>query len=238
MTAVDLVRLGTVEYGDAFAWQRERASAVRAGGAREALALLQHPPVYTLGARGRRDGLLLAPAAFEARGAALVESDRGGDVTFHGPGQLVAYPILNVRARGLGAADYVRALEAVASATLEAVGVRGERVGGRPGVWVDGAKVCAVGVRIREGVSTHGIALNVDVDLEWFDAIVPCGLADARVTSLAQLLGARAPSMCAVEEAFAEAFEAVFDLELLEAGPPAAPGCAGVEAPSAVGAPA
>ena len=134
-------------------------------------------------------------------------------MTFHGPGQLVAYPILDVRGRKLGAGGYVRLLEAAVVATLEAFGVRGERVAGRPGVWVGGEKIAALGVRISRGVSRHGLALNVSTDLEWFDLIVPCGIVDAGVTSLERALGV-APGMRAVEDAFARAFEQAFEIEL------------------------
>ena len=213
--SVDLWRPGVVEYGRALAWQRERADALAAGVGGEALALLQHPPVYTLGARGNRAHLLATPEALAARGAAVVPTDRGGDVTFHGPGQLVAYPILDLRARGLGAAAYVRRLESVVIDALAAFGVEAGRAEGRPGVWVGGAKIAAIGVRVSRGVSRHGLALNVSTDLDWFGGIVPCGIADAGVTSMARLPGG-APPMRAVEDAMAAAFERAFGVRLVE----------------------
>jgi lipoic acid synthetase len=127
--------------------------------------------------------------AIEERGGHVVHSDRGGDITFHGPGQLVAYPILDLRGRGLGPATYVRMLERTILETLARFGVHARQVEGRPGVWVGDEKIAALGVRVREGVSTHGIAINVTTDLDWFDAIVPCGLADAGVTSIARVRG-------------------------------------------------
>ena len=221
--ALAVHRLGAgVQYEAGVAWQRAHAEAMRAGGA-EALALLEHAPVYTLGARGQRDSVLASPAGIEASGARLVQSDRGGDVTFHGPGQLVAYPVLDLRARGLGPGAYVRALETAVIEALARLDVRGGRVAGRPGVWVDGAKLCAVGVRIRDGVSQHGIALNVDVDLAWFDAIVPCGIAGAEVTSLARLLPAP-PPIHEVQAAFLEAFATVFNVEPHDASLPSPSG--------------
>ena len=201
-----------VPYASALAWMLTQSEVVRGGG-REAVALLEHDPVYTLGARAARTSLRVAESALPAP---LVEADRGGDVTWHGPGQLVLYPVLDVRARGLRAGDYVRALEAVATQTLAALGIEGGRVSGRPGVWVDGAKVAAVGVRIDRGVSRHGLALNVAPDLAWFDAIVACGLADAGVTSMARVLG-EAPSLPAVAGVMADAFARVFDVTLVEA---------------------
>ena len=212
---IELHRPGLEPYEAAFAWQQARADAVRGGVACEALALLQHPPVYTLGMRGRRDSVLESEAAIEARGASIVQSDRGGDVTFHGPGQLVAYPILDVRARELRPASYVRLLEQVVIDTLADCEVEAGRVAGRPGVWVRDAKVAAVGVRVRDGISTHGVAINVSTDLGWFDAIVPCGIADASVTSITALRGV-AVSHRAVEDAFVEAFALLFHLQPIE----------------------
>ena len=213
---VALWRAGVVAYGDALRWQRAAAGALAAGRGPEALAMLEHPPVFTLGARGRRDSLLAAPEALARGGAELVATDRGGDVTFHGPGQLVAYPILDLRRRGLGAAAYVRRLEAVAIATLGAFGIEAARAEGRPGAWVGDAKIAAVGVRVSRGVSRHGLALNVSTDLAWFGRIVPCGIAGAGVASMAGLLPDGAPPMRAVEDAMASAFERVFGMRLAE----------------------
>jgi lipoyl(octanoyl) transferase len=202
-----------VAYESAWHWQLATAGEIR-NGALEACALLEHAPVFTFGRRARYDHLLLEPDDLRSRGAAIVESDRGGDVTFHGPGQLVAYPILDLRTRRLGASDYVRMLEEAIIRTLLGFGVSGERSSARPGVWVDGAKVAAIGVRVQGGVSTHGLALNVKTDLSWFDAIVPCGIRDAGVTSLARLLS-RCPGMPAVVDAFSGTFADVFDAELV-----------------------
>ncbi len=209
LRAVRLARLGYVDYGPAWRWQAAAAAALRAGEAGEALALLEHRPVYTLGRRARRDHLLVEAAALRRRGAAVVESDRGGGVTFHGPGQLVLYPILDLRGRGLGPAAYVRALEQVVIETLRRFGLQGERIAGWPGVWAGRAKVAAIGVRVTGGVSSHGIALNVETDLSWFEAIVPCGIGDAGVTSIERLLG-RSPGIERCGEALLSAFCAVF----------------------------
>ena len=210
---VRLFSFGTVEYRAALRWQHETADAVR-NGAGEALALLQHPPVYTLGRLARHDNVLVDAEMLRARGASVVQSDRGGDVTFHGPGQLVCYPILSLRRRQFGTVDYVRALEDVMLQALRRFGLRGQRIAGRPGVWLDGAKAGAVGVRVQGGVTTHGLALNVDCDLAWFDAIVPCGLRDARVTSMAEALGC-SPGVEAVAGVLVEAFADVFDATLV-----------------------
>jgi lipoyl(octanoyl) transferase len=195
-------------YRDAWDWQRRTADAVREG-APEALALLQHPHVYTFGRRVHPENLLVPPADAE-----VVESDRGGDVTYHGPGQLVAYPILDLHRRSLAAADYVRLLEETMIRTAAAFGVPAQRVPGRPGVWVEDAKLGAIGVRVQRGVATHGLALNVDPDLARFDAIVPCGLNGISVTSLAQH-AAHPIDIAAAEDALIEAFEEVFESHLV-----------------------
>jgi lipoate-protein ligase B len=215
---IHVLRLGRCEYQEAWRWQVETANALREGRGDEAIALVEHLPVYTFGRRPRYEHLLIDPTELRARGADVIESDRGGDVTFHGPGQLVAYPILDLRRRGLGPVDYVRALEATLIETLDRFGIRGERVAGRPGVWGDGAKIAALGVRIQGGVSLHGIALNVDTDLSWFDAIVPCGISDAAVTSMERVLG-HTPGLEAVSEAFAEAFATVYKVGLAPVRP-------------------
>jgi lipoate-protein ligase B len=207
-----LFHLGRVDYLSAWRWQIETAAEVRAG-ADEALVLLEHLPVYTFGRRVRREHLLVDEAALRRHGSEVIESDRGGDVTFHGPGQLVAYPILNLRQRCLGPVDYVRALEETMLRALDAFELGGERVEGRPGVWLNGAKLGAIGVRVQGGVSLHGLALNVSTDLRWFEAIVPCGLSDASVTSMQQVLGF-SPGVEAVADELIEAFTNVFDCHL------------------------
>jgi lipoate-protein ligase B len=203
-----------VPYAAALAWMAHQTEVVRVGGP-EAVALLEHDPVYTLGARAARTSLRVAERALPA---SLVEADRGGDVTWHGPGQLVCYPVLDLHGRGLRAGDYVRALESVVIETLAAWGIEGGRVAGRPGVWVGGAKVAAVGVRIDRGVSRHGLALNVAPDLAWFESIVPCGIEDAGVTSMAWTLRDD-PPLTDVARAMADAFARVFGVPLVEVVP-------------------
>ena len=209
-----LMRPGIVPYADALELQARTAAAVAAGGD-EALILLEHPPTYTLGARGATNHLLLSRDAYAARGAAVVETDRGGDVTFHGPGQLVGYPILDLRRHGLGPVAYVRALEQVMIDAVATFGVTAARTPGRPGVWCGDAKIGAIGVRISRGITRHGFALNVNTDLSWFNSIVPCGLPDARVTSMAAELRA-AVAMRRVDDAIAAAFAGALSVELAE----------------------
>lgn len=215
MGSVSTLRAEAVDYGVAWAWQRETAAALRDGRGDEACALIEHTPVYTMGARGGRASLR---AAVEALPAPLVDTDRGGDITWHGPGQLVLYPILHLRRRGLGAAAYVGLLEAMLLDTLAAYGINGTQIGGRRGVWVGNDKIAAVGVRVQGGISTHGVALNVAPDLGWFAPIVPCGLADAGVTSMARVLGV-APPIEAVAAALWSAFARRFDATLVAVPP-------------------
>lgn len=213
-STVGLHRPGIVPYEDAWRWQRQRAQAVREDREDEVVAVLQHPPVFTLGRRSRASSMLVSPIDLVQRGADVIEVDRGGDVTFHGPGQVVVYPILNLWRRGLGPSEYVRLLEEAVIRTLSRFGLMGERVPGRPGVWAGGGKVCAIGVRIQSGVSTHGLALNVTTDLSWFEAIVPCGLPDISVTSI-ERLGAVPPQIADVETALVEAFEDLLESRLV-----------------------
>ncbi len=175
--------LGRVPYEEAFALQ----VALRDRGTDEHLLLLEHPHVFTLGLRGDPGHVLVDPGAV---GAALVRTDRGGDVTYHGPGQLVAYPIVSVAMGRDAIPGHVHGIEQVVIDTLGDLGLEAGRLEGYPGVWVepDGPaprKICAIGVRVGRGRSMHGLALNVDPDLAWFDRIVPCGIPDKAVTSLA-----------------------------------------------------
>ena len=142
-----------------------------------------------------------------------MRTDRGGDVTFHGPGQIVGYPILDIRALAVGVADYVSRLEVVLIDALAAFGIRGERSPRNRGVWVGPEKIAAIGVRVSRGVTTHGFALNVNTDLSWFDHIVPCGLPGVRVTSMQEVTGA-VYDQSAVEDVIVEAFSAHFGLPI------------------------
>ncbi|MCC6237622.1 MAG: lipoyl(octanoyl) transferase LipB [Dehalococcoidia bacterium] len=221
-TNIEVDRLGTVSYEAGLEWQRAAVEAVRDGGT-ERVAVLEHEPVYTLGARASRASLRVAEDDLPAP---LVLASRGGDVTFHGPGQLVVYPILDLRARGLRPGDYVRTLEGGVIEALRTFGIEGERWAGRSGVWlrleasdVVPEKIAAIGVRVERGVSSHGLALNVTTDLGWYEPIVPCGIADAGVTSMVRALGdpPAAPPLEAVADALIEALGRAFGARLVEA---------------------
>ena len=211
--AIEIIRFpGLVSYSHAFALQRGRQSAVEEGRRGNALFLLEHEPVVTLGRNTRPENLLSSPEEFGKAGIALYEASRGGDVTYHGPGQLVGYPILNLTFWKPSIRWYLRTLEQVLIETLAVYDLHGERCEGFTGVWVEGAKVAAIGVGIHNWVTCHGVALNVDPDMSHFARIIPCGLADKPITSLAALLGTP-PPMVEVMDAFAGCFEGVFGEE-------------------------
>lgn len=194
--------LGRVDYQTAWDLQRALAAVRQEGRMDDTLLLLEHPPTYTLGRRGNDQDLRLPREALSALGAAVYDVDRGGQATFHGPGQLVGYPIIDIRPPG-GPLSYVRALERVLIDTLAEYGVRAGRWEGQTGVWVEGEKIAAIGVKVSRGVTTHGFALNVSTDLSWFDHIIPCGMPDARATSLQRRTG----RTVALEEAAARLAE-------------------------------
>lgn len=209
---IDIIDLGRMAYAVALARQRERHALVVAGGADEAVFLVEHDPVITISRRPSAAAHLIASAARLAQlGIDVQATDRGGDITYHGPGQVVMYPILRLSARGLNVGRYMRLLEQVAIDAVATFGVTAQRdpggAGGAPatGVWVGAAKLCAVGVRVSRGVSLHGLALNVTTDLAHFDTIVPCGLAGRGVTSLRALLGPRCPSLDQAGQALIDA---------------------------------
>ena len=182
------VSLGVVSYAEALELQRRLHQRVVDGTLPDLLLLLEHPHVYTLGRRGKEEDLLSTERELLALGVEVHRTDRGGEVTYHGPGQLVGYPIVDLRRWGGGPLAYVRALEAVLVDTLGEFGLSSHSGEKPTGVWVGDAKIAAIGVKIGRGVTMHGFALNVAPDLSYFDRIVPCGMPDAEVTSMAALL--------------------------------------------------
>ncbi|MEX0749470.1 MAG: lipoyl(octanoyl) transferase LipB [Dehalococcoidia bacterium] len=213
-TRCTLLRPGIVEYQAAWRLQQRIVDDVR-GGADSTLILLEHPPTYTLGARGNTEHLLLAREAYARRGAAVVQSDRGGDVTFHGPGQMVGYPIIDLRARGDGPLRYVQMLEATLIDALRGYGIDAGRREGARGVWAGASKIAAIGVRVSRGVTMHGFALNVNTDLSYFADIVPCGIRDGGVTSMREITG-ETFHVGDVMRDVASAFSRVFGVDFVE----------------------
>jgi lipoyl(octanoyl) transferase len=205
--------LGSVPYGDAWDLQRELVEAVRAGREPDTLLLLEHPHVFTMGKRAVIDHVLWDEAERARRGVELVWCDRGGDVTYHGPGQLVGYPILDLRRHGGDVLVYLRRLEQTLIDYLSTLGVAARRVPDYTGVWTDAGKVAAIGVKLTESVVSHGMALNLTTDLAYFGGIVPCGIEDKAVTSVEALTGS-APPPEAAASAWAAVFAEEFDLDL------------------------
>jgi lipoyl(octanoyl) transferase len=212
----DVRRLGRVSYGDGLELQARLVDERRAGTIGDTLLLLEHPPVITLGVKtkGGRSNIVASPEALAAEGVEVFETGRGGDITYHGPGQLVGYPIVDLRPDRCDVHRYVRDIEAALMIAIREFGIDGRRVEGRSGVWVgpEGReeKIAAIGVRISRWITSHGFALNVGTDLRHFRLIVPCGITDRGVTSMERFLD-RTISMRDVEDSVARGFAAVFN---------------------------
>ncbi len=225
------VWLGRMHYSTALDLQRSLFERRKSGDIPDTLLTLEHDPVYTLGRRSVQDHVLAEPATLAAIGAEVVETDRGGEVTYHGPGQLVMYPIISLREAELGPVTYVRILEQVVIDTLRQFWVQGHRVVGKTGVWVGGEpgskpeagsnpagrKIAAMGVRVSAGVAMHGLALNVSTDLTYFDHIVPCGMPSLAVTSIFAETGA-SPGVSSVAEISAGLLAVMLQRRLVTVG--------------------
>ena len=214
-----IVRLGLTPYGEALELQRALAQARIAGRLpQDVLLLLEHPPVVTLGRTAKAEHVA-SPELLHARGVEQFETERGGDVTFHGPGQLVGYPIIDLKRQRQDLHWYLRQVEEALIRALGELGISAGRNAGRTGVWTGGRKIASIGVHARDWVTWHGFALNVTTDLSYFDLIVPCGIADVVMTSVARELGTTpragsSPSLGSrVEAAVARAVAGVFSLE-------------------------
>jgi lipoate-protein ligase B len=204
-----LVDLGRVEYGAAYELQRRLLAERDAERLPDLLLLVEHDPVITLGRRGSRDDVFLPDDELTARGIGILETNRGGLVTYHGPGQIVAYPIARLRALAGDAPTYVWRLEETIIQTLAGLGIVARRDACHRGVFTDGGKIAAIGVAVTHGVTMHGFALNVCPDLDHFALIDPCGIGDLGVTSIERLLGT-APALGAVRASVASQFGSVF----------------------------
>jgi lipoyl(octanoyl) transferase len=219
---LNLLSFGRISYSDGLDLQRKLVEARHAGQIGNTLVLLEHPPVLTLGRNASRANILASDEFLAYRGVEIHEINRGGDVTYHGPGQLVGYPIFDLRsfAPRLGAVEYVRQIEEALIRACGDFGVPATRLKGRTGVWIPAGggilekKIAAIGVHIARGITSHGFAMNVSTDLRDFDLIVPCGISDRAVTSL-ELEAEPAPSMEAVRNAVARQFGRVFGHQVL-----------------------
>lgn len=201
---------GRVPFPEAYARMTARRNSIERGQNDNALFLLEHTPVITLGRDAKHEHIVCTSAQLDAAGIAVVPTDRGGGVTYHGPGQLVAYPVLDLKQWRCAVRWYLRMLEQVLIDQLAGYGLTGERIDGLTGVWVEGAKVAAVGIGVHRWVTFHGIALNVDPNLAHFGCIIPCGIPDRPVTSLRKLLG-HAPPMAIIRHHFETHFRRHFD---------------------------
>jgi lipoyl(octanoyl) transferase len=221
---IQIRRLGMVAYGDALELQKQFVEQRKTGEIPDQLLLLEHPPVITLGVRTRNDRshVVATPETLKEAGVEIFESGRGGDVTYHGPGQLVGYPILDLRPDRCDVHRYVRDLEEVLIRAVAEFGIVSHRLPGLTGTWVGNEKLAAIGVRVARWVTSHGFALNVSTNLAHFGLIIPCGITDKGVTSM-DILSRGSIGMTDVEAAVAEAFCAVFDRQLLEPAHAGAP---------------
>ncbi|HZT36456.1 MAG TPA: lipoyl(octanoyl) transferase LipB [Bryobacteraceae bacterium] len=213
--------LGRISYAEALAIQRELVNRRKRGEIADQLLIVEHPHVVTMGRNGRRENLLASEELLARAGVEFHLTDRGGDVTYHGPGQIVGYPILDLREWKRDVVAYVRGIEQAIIDALAGFGIRAGRIPGLTGVWVEDAKIAAIGVHISRWVTSHGFALNVDTDLNYFHYIVPCGLSKP-VTSMRQL-GSRA-CRAEVVQAVIGGLSRQFEMEITEAAPePAGP---------------
>ena len=222
MNEVWLVNLGTVPYADALALQHRLVDARKCGALNDALLLLEHPPVFTLGRNARDENILASREFLRQQGIDVFRVERGGDVTYHGPGQLVGYPILDLRDFRMDVGWFVRSMEEMLIRVLGDFGIRGKRIEKLVGVWIDQAspmqpeaKIAQIGARIEQWITYHGFALNVDPKLAHFDLIVPCGISDKAVTSMARVLNQPVDPR-AVRECVAARFGQVFGTEMIE----------------------
>ena len=216
-TPCHLLQLGVTDYAEGLELQREVARRRSEGALPDTLIVLQHPHTYTLGRRAADSDVLVDADALQKLGASVFNVDRGGEATYHGPGQLVGYPIVDVRPLG-GARGYVRALETLLVDALADFGVVAQRRDGQPGAWVGDEKIAFIGVRISRGITTHGFALNVSPDLSYFQHIVPCGMEGLVVTSMERVLG-RPMALDHVADALARHFGRLLNRDMVEIGP-------------------
>jgi lipoyl(octanoyl) transferase len=208
-----VVRLGRMGYEEALEYQREVARQRISGAIPEdVLLLVEHPPVVTLGRSSKEKNLISSPAFLASKGVELFEVERGGDVTFHGPGQLVGYPIIDLKRHKQDLHWYLRSVEEALIRTLGEYGIPGERSAGYTGVWTNGRKIASIGVHARDWVTWHGFALNVTTDLSYFDFIVPCGIAGVEMTSIAKERPELHVALAATGDVAASKFGEVFDL--------------------------
>ena len=209
-----VAQLGTVTFDAAFDLQNRLLARRLAGQIEDILLLLEHPPTITVGKSGKLENILAANPELSTQGIAVFCTDRGGDVTYHGPGQLVGYPIMDLRPRGKDLHKYVRDLEEVIIRTLRDFSIYGSRDVTHPGVWIGNHEIAAIGIRVSRWITMHGFAINVKPNLEHFSLINPCGFRDRKATSMFEILGEEI-SLTAVTEKLIRHFSDVFEVEAI-----------------------
>lgn len=207
-----VIRLGLCDYPEACRLQKDLLSRRISKSIPDTLVILQHPPVFTIGRKGGLDNLLVSPGELARKGIEVHRADRGGDITYHGPGQVVAYPILDLGRHGRDILLAISMYEEAVIRLLAGYGIEGRRIAGCPGVWVGSEKISSVGIGISNWVTYHGFSININNDLEPFSYIYPCGIRDRGVTSLSRALGGEVDEMDVVER-LARAFGEVFRLD-------------------------
>ncbi|HEX9653808.1 MAG TPA: lipoyl(octanoyl) transferase LipB [bacterium] len=210
-----IIKTVLLDYQTAWDWQRELHQQRVAGEIEDTLILTEHPHTYTIGKSGGEEHLVADERLLKQNGITVYRIDRGGDITYHGPGQIVGYPILDLHNYYLDVHRFLRDLEEVIIRTLAEYDIRAGRVGGLTGVWVDGAKIAAIGVKVSRWVTMHGFAFNVNTDLKYFGNIIPCGISDKPVTSMKKLLG-NSLDFEEVQNRIGRQFENVFQITLVE----------------------
>ncbi len=204
--------LGLVPYESALNLQQRLRQARAEGSIPDIMLLLQHPPVFTIGRFRGEEDIIVPPWKLRQEGITVFHTSRGGSSTYHGPGQLVGYPILNLKENRIGVREYIWKLEAVIIELLRSLGIRGHRVAKYPGIWVNEEKVCSIGIHVSHHITMHGFALNIDTDLRHFEYINPCGIKDKVMTCISKLLG-HPIEVEVVTGALLDTFSAIFELK-------------------------
>ncbi len=214
MNTLNVYKIGLVPYKDALDLQMRLLEKRKNAEIGDTLLLLEHPPTFTIGRKGNKGHLLINERYLADRGIDFEEISRGGDITFHGPGQLVGYPIIDLNTKGRDVHKYLRGLEEFMISVLEDFDIKAKRIEGLTGVWVDGHKIGSIGVGVKRWITYHGFALNVNTDLSYFDMIVPCGIPDVQMTSIAGWLGSKEEvAMEDIEEVVVKSFIRTFNFD-------------------------
>lgn len=215
LNKTNLINLPLVDYDEGLEIQKKLETLRKNGQIADSFLMLQHYPVYTLGRSGQMDNLLLDQEKLEEQGVKIRHIRRGGDITFHGPGQIVGYPIINIKELGIDAHQYLRSLEQMLLDTLKELSLEPYTIEGMTGVWVNGAKIAAIGVGLSNWVTTHGFALNLNTDISFFEGIIPCGLKGKKATSI-NIQAGRLVEEKDVREILARNFSDLFKVQLIE----------------------